>query len=76
VGSPIVVDATDDVRAVTERLRQTMQGLVDRLQAEYPVDGAGAWWQPLALGGTAPSPQEAARADAERDRKRGGGAPR
>jgi 1-acyl-sn-glycerol-3-phosphate acyltransferase len=70
VGSPILVETTDDVRAVTDRLRQTMQGLVDRLQADYPVDGAGAWWQPLALGGTAPSPAEAAAADAERKRRR------
>ncbi|WP_246142231.1 lysophospholipid acyltransferase family protein [Lacisediminihabitans profunda] len=76
VGAPIVVEATDDMRAATERLRRTLQGLVDRLQAEYPVDGAGAWWQPRALGGTAPSPLEAAEADAERARKRDEGTPR
>lgn len=76
VGGPIMVDALDDPNAVTERLRQELQRLVDRLQADYPVDGVGAWWQPLSLGGTAPSPLEAAAADAERDRKRDGGAPR
>lgn len=69
-GQPITVDADEDPHAVTARLRSTMQGLVDRLQAEYPVDGAGQWWQPRHLGGTAPTPEEAAEADAARDRER------
>jgi hypothetical protein len=54
----------------TERLRASLQGLVDRLQREYPIDGTGAWWQPRSLGGTAPTPEEAAAADAARDRAR------
>ncbi|WP_022893388.1 lysophospholipid acyltransferase family protein [Agromyces subbeticus] len=69
-GAPIEVAPDEDPRSVTERLRSTMQGLVDRLQAEYPVDGTGAWWQPRALGGTAPTPEEAAAADAARDAAR------
>jgi 1-acyl-sn-glycerol-3-phosphate acyltransferase len=54
----------------TERLRATMRDMVARLQRDYPVDGAGAWWQPRHLGGTAPTPEEAAAADAERDAAR------
>ncbi|MBT2518981.1 1-acyl-sn-glycerol-3-phosphate acyltransferase [Streptomyces sp. ISL-90] len=69
-GPPITVGADEDPHAVTERLRSTLQALVDRLQAGYPVDGAGQWWQPRHLGGTAPTPEEAAEADAARDRDR------
>ncbi|RIJ51930.1 1-acyl-sn-glycerol-3-phosphate acyltransferase, partial [Clavibacter phaseoli] len=32
--------------------------------------GRGAWWQPRHRGGTAPTPEEAAAADAERDARR------
>lgn len=70
-GEPILVGADDDARLATERLRGSLQGLVDRLQREYPVDGTGAWWQPRTLGGTAPTPEAAAEADAARDRARG-----
>jgi hypothetical protein len=64
------VSASEDVLAVTDRLRTTLQQLIDRLQSGYPVDGTGQWWQPRHLGGTAPTPQVAAAADAERDRRR------
>jgi 1-acyl-sn-glycerol-3-phosphate acyltransferase len=70
-GSPIDVGANEDPRHATERLRGSLQGLVDRLQREYPVDGTGAWWQPRGLGGAAPTPEQAAAADAARDRARG-----
>jgi 1-acyl-sn-glycerol-3-phosphate acyltransferase len=66
VGAPIQVSATDDAQAVTLALHGTLQGLVDRLQARYPVPGAGRWWQPAHLGGTAPTPEEAAATEAER----------
>jgi 1-acyl-sn-glycerol-3-phosphate acyltransferase len=69
-GAPIVVGADEDPHVATDRLRTSLQGLVDELQRRYPVDGAGAWWQPRSLGGTAPTPDEAAAADAERDAAR------
>jgi 1-acyl-sn-glycerol-3-phosphate acyltransferase len=69
-GEPITVHAGVDPKQATERLRETLQHLVDRLQHAYPVTGTGAWWQPRSLGGTAPTPQEAAEADAARDRAR------
>ncbi|MGR2752867.1 lysophospholipid acyltransferase family protein [Agromyces arachidis] len=66
-GAPITVGPEEDPRIATEHLRGIMQGMVERLQGDYPVDGAGQWWQPRHLGGTAPTPEEAAEADAERD---------
>lgn len=68
--SPITVSAADDPREATERLRDILQGLVDDLQKGYPAAGKGQWWQPLHLGGTAPTPEQAAAADEERDRHR------
>ena len=70
VGTPIGVTKDDDIAVVTTELRTTMQVLVDSLQADYPVDGTDKWWQPRHLGGTAPTPEEAAAADAARDLKR------
>jgi 1-acyl-sn-glycerol-3-phosphate acyltransferase len=69
-GLPLDIAATDDPRSVTDALQATMQGMVDRLQAEYPVDGTAQWWQPRSLGGTAPTPVEAAAAEAERAQRR------
>ena len=47
-------------------LRKRMQDLLDTAQAKYPNE-PGAWWAPAHLGGTAPTPEEAARLDAVRD---------
>ncbi|MCS5722539.1 1-acyl-sn-glycerol-3-phosphate acyltransferase [Herbiconiux sp. CPCC 203407] len=69
-GAPQLVTEGDDVAAATARLRETLQELTDTLQRDYPVDGTGQWWQPRHLGGTAPTPEEAAASDAERDRRR------
>jgi len=69
-GAPITVGAADDVRSVTDALRVTLQKLVAGLQASYPVPGAGQWWQPRSLGGTAPTPEEAAVAEEERRLRR------
>ncbi|TFC45857.1 1-acyl-sn-glycerol-3-phosphate acyltransferase [Cryobacterium sp. TMT1-21] len=62
--------AGEDAQSLTQALHGTLQGLVDGLQAAYPVDGAGQWWQPRHLGGTAPTPEVAAVAEAERRRLR------
>jgi 1-acyl-sn-glycerol-3-phosphate acyltransferase len=73
-GEPITVAVGEDPHTVTQQLRETLQRMVDRLQAEYPVDGTGQWWQPRSLGGTAPTPAEAAAMDeaerVERERAR------
>jgi 1-acyl-sn-glycerol-3-phosphate acyltransferase len=69
-GSPIVVTPTDDMAAVTSTLRTTLQAQVDSLQTSYPTDGTGQWWQPRHLGGTAPTEEEAALADLDREKRR------
>ncbi|KGJ82836.1 glycerol acyltransferase [Cryobacterium roopkundense] len=70
VGAPFTVSVTDDASADTGRLHDSLQHLVDGLQADYPVEGNGQWWQPAHLGGTAPTPAQAARVEAERQRRR------
>ena len=70
VGTPITVGADDVPQQVTDRLHGVLQGLVDGLQARYPEPGAGRWWQPAHLGGTAPTPAEAAATEAERQRRK------
>jgi 1-acyl-sn-glycerol-3-phosphate acyltransferase len=70
VGPAFPVDAAADARTSTLELRATMQSLLDSAQAAYPVDGRGAWWQPAHLGGTAPTPEQAAVAEAERQRRK------
>ncbi|GAA1273269.1 lysophospholipid acyltransferase family protein [Saccharothrix xinjiangensis] len=57
VGSPI--EPTTD-----EALRTRLQELLVEAQQRYPESGEGQWWQPAHLGGTAPTPEEAARLDA------------
>jgi|SRR5690554_2971871 len=69
-GEAITVQTDADVAEVTGRLRDELQELTDAGQRAYPVSGTGQWWQPRDLGGTAPTPEEAAAADAERDRRR------
>jgi 1-acyl-sn-glycerol-3-phosphate acyltransferase len=63
---PTPADRTEDVMA---ELRVRMTALLDRAQREYPDTPAGpddAWWLPAHLGGTAPTPAEAAELDARR----------
>jgi 1-acyl-sn-glycerol-3-phosphate acyltransferase len=66
VGEPLRPVPSDDAAALTLTLRERLQQLVDGLHARYPHDGTGAWWQPARLGGTAPTPEVAAVAEAER----------
>lgn len=70
VGEPITVTETDDVGVATAQLKSTMEAWLETAQRNYPDDGAGQWWQPRALGGTAPTPEEAAAADSEREVRR------
>lgn len=69
VGEPIPVSRSDDQAAVTQLLRDRLSAMVDRAQREYPDRPAGpddAWWQPAHLGGTAPTPEQAAAMDARK----------
>jgi len=69
VGEPIRPGGHDPA-AETDRVRAAMADLLDRAIRTYPVRPEGRWWAPLAYGGTAPSPEEAARLDAEERRRR------
>lgn len=70
VGAPLRVRGGEDPQRATDLLHTTLQDLVDRAQNGYPEPGAGRWWQPAHLGGTAPTPAEAAVTEAERQRRK------
>jgi len=67
VGEPYQISTKDDMTAASEHLRKTLQALLDDVQAAHPDTAnppPNAWWLPAHLGGTAPTPEEAARIDA------------
>jgi 1-acyl-sn-glycerol-3-phosphate acyltransferase len=67
VGEPMDPAAYPDANAMTVDLKTRLSALVDRAQREYPDQPAGpddTWWLPAHLGGTAPTPEEAAVLDA------------
>ncbi|TWP51196.1 1-acyl-sn-glycerol-3-phosphate acyltransferase [Lentzea tibetensis] len=63
IGEPMDPSPNDSGDAV---LRKRMQELLDRAQSSYPESGEGQFWQPAHLGGTAPTPEEAAALDERR----------
>ncbi len=71
LGEPIVPEPGEKAQPLLRRTRAAMEALLDEAQRSYPDQPAGPddrWWLPVHLGGTAPSPEEAAVADAERAR--------
>jgi 1-acyl-sn-glycerol-3-phosphate acyltransferase len=77
IGPGIRPEPSADPSVVTKELRETMTGMLETVQATYPDqprNDADRWWLPAALGGTAPTPEEAAALDAaaaeERRRRR------
>lgn len=71
VGAPLHPTGEDPV-AETEELRSTMARLLDETIAAYPAaeQPPGSWWLPQRLGGSAPTPEEAVRLDADEKRRR------
>jgi 1-acyl-sn-glycerol-3-phosphate acyltransferase len=66
LGEPIVPEPGERTAALLRRTRAAMEELLDRAQREYPQQPAGPddlWWQPAHLGGTAPTPEQAAELD-------------
>ena len=62
-GEPFWPTPQDDPEVLTDDLRKRMSVILDELQAGYPEQPADAderWWLPAHLGGTAPTPEEAA----------------
>jgi 1-acyl-sn-glycerol-3-phosphate acyltransferase len=68
-GESFTVGPDDDQEALTLDLRARMTELLDRVQKDYPDSPSGesdSWWLPEHLGGTAPTPEEAAELDKRR----------
>ncbi|RSN58669.1 1-acyl-sn-glycerol-3-phosphate acyltransferase [Amycolatopsis sp. WAC 04182] len=68
VGEPMHPKADEDAEILSKDLRVRMSALVDRVQAGYPEKPSSddeRWWLPAHLGGTAPTPEEAAKLDRE-----------
>ncbi|SEF88244.1 1-acyl-sn-glycerol-3-phosphate acyltransferases [Thermomonospora echinospora] len=65
VGEPMHPTRVRDFTPVVDELHTRMSRLVERAQREYPeLPRPGEeWWQPAYLGGTAPTPEEAAAMD-------------
>ncbi len=69
IGEPLRPGPDDDQEKVTAELRTRIQALLDTAQRNYPEKpGEDTWWQPAHLGGTAPTPEEAAELDARKGR--------
>ncbi len=65
VDPPLPVAEGEPPDAVTRRLAGRLGEMVDEVIAGYPdrAAGGGAWWMPARMGGTAPTPEEAADAE-------------
>ncbi|CAM3355896.1 lysophospholipid acyltransferase family protein [Kibdelosporangium persicum] len=66
VGEPFQPAPQDDQDALTQDLRARMTALLDQAQRDYPdtpKPGEAPWWLPAHLGGSAPTPEEAAARD-------------
>ncbi|MEW2383419.1 lysophospholipid acyltransferase family protein [Micromonospora sp. NPDC047707] len=66
VGEPMDPAGYPDATTMADDLRTRLAALVDRVQREYPDRPSGpddTWWLPAHLGGTAPTPAEAAALD-------------
>ncbi|MGZ4650217.1 MAG: lysophospholipid acyltransferase family protein [Kineosporiaceae bacterium] len=66
-GEPLRPGRRDDGDAVTAELTARMAALLRQVRDRYPqrpADDGDRWWLPVSMGGTAPTPQEAAAMDA------------
>lgn len=70
--APPMYPTGEDPAAETAALRRVMASLLDETIRTYPADEQppGSWWLPAAYGGSAPTPEEAQRLDAEEKRAR------
>jgi 1-acyl-sn-glycerol-3-phosphate acyltransferase len=69
LGEPLVPEPGEKPQSVLRRTRAAMETLRDEAQRTYPQQPAGPddrWWMPAHLGGTAPTPEEAAAKDSLR----------
>ncbi len=74
LGEPLVPEPGEKAQQLLRRTKAAMEALLDEAQRSYPEQPAGPddrWWLPVHLGGTAPTPEEAAVADTLRAAGRG-----
>lgn len=67
VGAPIDLPAYAEIAEVNDELRRRMQALLEEAQRDYPEQPPSiedSWWLPRHLGGSAPTPAQAAERDA------------
>jgi len=79
LGEPLVVEPGERPQALLRRTKAAMEALLDEAQRSYPDQPAGPddrWWQPVHLGGTAPTPEEASLHDAAHAAGRGAKTPK
>ena len=68
VGEPLEAPRGADAEAATTEVRRRMQALLDDAQRGYPDEPGSEddrWWLPARLGGSAPTPEAAAKLDEE-----------
>ena len=68
IGEPLYPEPGEKAQSLLRRTRVAMEALLDEAQRSYPDSPAGdddRWWLPAHLGGTAPTPEEAAAKDAQ-----------
>lgn len=66
IGEPMTPTTREKADVVSAELHRRMAELLDTVQRDYPDKPAGPddrWWLPAHLGGTAPTPEEAAAMD-------------
>ncbi len=72
-GEPLYPQKREPAADVMAELEQRMTALLDHVQRTYPQQPSSdddRWWLPASLGGTAPTPQEAAALDAAERQER------
>ena len=72
VGEPLHPDGADPVADTARAARARWSRCSTEAIDEYPADEQppGSWWLPASYGGSAPTPEEAERIDAEEKRER------
>lgn len=73
IGEPFAPEPDADPVQVTADLKARMQVLLDEARSTYagaPRGPGDTWWIPASLGGTAPTPEQAARRQADADAAR------
>jgi 1-acyl-sn-glycerol-3-phosphate acyltransferase len=74
LGEPLVPLPGEKVQQLLRRTKAAMEELLEQAQSSYPQQPAGPedrWWLPVRMGGTAPTPEEAAKSDAAHARGSG-----